>query len=272
MGARQSIPSSPLNADTAISRTTGVVRGGSTDASSPTSSAAALASARARVGDGYYDGPDTLPSDVATFVDPDVGDVAAVAVPSERVQWRRGELLGVGATSRVYLALNLKDGKLMAAKQIAVGALSSLGGDASVLTNIEREVSIASRLKHPNVVSYYCAQREDVDGEDCLVVFQELVNGGSLTSLLHRFGAFEEPLVRLYTKQVLTGVAYLHAHAVCHRDIKGSNILLDSAGVAKLVDFGASRDLGDAIDRRAPASLRGTPVFMAPEVRRRRPA
>ena len=86
----------------------------------------------------------------------------------------------------------------------------------------------------------------------------------SLTSSCSRFGHLNETIVRIYTKQILTGLAFLHAHGVVHRDVKGANILVDRSGEAKLADFGASRYLGKQGDPAAQGaqSLRGTPAFM----------
>ena len=71
-----------------------------------------------------------------------------------------------------------------------------------------------------------------------------------------------------YTQQILDGLHYLHSYRIVHRDIKGANILIDSTGVIKLADFGASKQVADLMYRgNGHVSLRGTPFWMAPEVR-----
>ena len=64
--------------------------------------------------------------------------------------------------------------------------------------------------------------------------------------------------------EILEGLEYLHANNVVHRDIKASNILLDSNGVCKLADFGSSKKIYESIGN--SRSLCGTPYYMAPEV------
>ena len=61
--------------------------------------------------------------------------------------------------------------------------------------------------------------------------------------MLKQFGAFGEPVVQRYTFQILRGLNYLHSKGFIHRDIKGANVLVSEAGVAKLADFGCSKQL-----------------------------
>jgi len=73
-----------------------------------------------------------------------------------------------------------------------------------------------------------------------LNIFLEYV-GGSISSLLDKYGGLCENLVRVYTKQILLGLEYLHVHGVVHRDIKGANVLVDNKGICKLADFGSAK-------------------------------
>ena len=81
---------------------------------------------------------------------------------------------------------------------------------------------------------------------------------GSLEHMLKRHGIFPETLVRVYVKQLLEGLNYLHEQGVIHRDIKCANILLSTTGSVKLADFGVSAQLSDV---REQSDMSGTPYW-----------
>ena len=66
----------------------------------------------------------------------------------------------------------------------------------------------------------------------------EWVAGGSLLSVLQKFGRLSPSLVRMYGRQLFQGLAYLHSNAIVHQDIKPANVLVDRDGIVKLADFG----------------------------------
>ena len=82
-----------------------------------------------------------------------------------------------------------------------------------------------------------------------LNIFLEYVPGGSISTLLKNYGAFEESLVKNWVKQILTGLNYLHERGIIHRDIKGANILVDNRGGIKISDFGISKKMEDGESR-----------------------
>ena len=137
----------------------------------------------------------------------------------------------------------------------------------SVLDEFQREIDVMKTLNHPNIVRYLGAE---CDGsQHTLNIFQEWVPGGSVSSLLKRFGPFSIDIIKTYVQQILRGLAYLHSHGIIHRDIKGGNILVSNDGSVKLADFGASKKieaLGSESGDRMEMTMRGTPYFMAPEV------
>lgn len=123
--------------------------------------------------------------------------------------------------------------------------------------------------------------------DDHLNIFLEYVPGGSVTSLLRNYGAFEEPLVRNWVRQILLGLNYLHQRDIIHRDIKGANMLVDNKGGIKISDFGISKKVEDSAsphpamlaasspwfpldlmpgNRVHRPSLQGSVFWMAPEV------
>ena len=86
---------------------------------------------------------------------------------------------------------------------------------------------------------------ETVRTTDHLYIVLELMGNGSLASIVKKFGRFPEALVATYTRQILEGLDWLHSHGVCHRDIKGANVLIAREGEVKLADLGVARKLGD---------------------------
>lgn len=82
-------------------------------------------------------------------------------------------------------------------------------------------------------------------------------------------GALSENVVINYTKQLLTGLEYLHSHEVIHRDLKAANVLVDRNGVCKLADFGTAKSVHELNGQ--SNTLTGTLNWMAPEVIQQQP-
>ncbi|XVE81555.1 hypothetical protein DITRI_Ditri15bG0074200 [Diplodiscus trichospermus] len=178
------------------------------------------------------------------------------------IWWRKGELIGCGAFGRVYMGMNLDSGELLAVKQVLIAANASKEKTQAHIRELEEEVKLLKNLSHPNIVRYLGTARED----DSLNILLEFVPGGSISSLLGKFGSFPESVVRTYTKQLLLGLEYLHKNRIVHRDIKGANILVDNKGCIKLADFGASKKVVELATINGAKSMKGTAYWMAPEV------
>ncbi|MCO5571552.1 hypothetical protein L7F22_025295 [Adiantum nelumboides] len=183
---------------------------------------------------------------------------------TKNFEWKRGELLGEGAYGKVFCGLNQSTGELMAVKQLKFHNMNNDEEKAFNMACLEREISLYKEMRHKHIVSYIDMDKDEEAGY--LYIFLEYVSGGSIQSMLERFGPFSEPLVRVYTRQLLLGLEYLHKNRIVHRDIKGGNVLVDSDGVVKLADFGASKAFHEATVTDACKSIRGSVFWMAPEV------
>ncbi|NXO11940.1 M3K19 kinase, partial [Oriolus oriolus] len=180
------------------------------------------------------------------------------------IMWTRGEVLGKGAYGTVYCGLT-SQGQLIAVKQVVLDTSDQLTTEKEY-QKFHEEVDLLKTLKHVNIVTYLGTCLED----NVLSIFMEFVPGGSISSILNRFGPLPEVVLCKYTKQILQGVAYLHDNCVVHRDIKGNNVMLMPNGVIKLIDFGCARRLAWAslsgTRSELLRSVHGTPYWMAPEV------
>eukprot|EP01012_Entosiphon_sulcatum_P030961 TRINITY_DN3856_c0_g1_i1.p1 TRINITY_DN3856_c0_g1~~TRINITY_DN3856_c0_g1_i1.p1 ORF type:complete len:529 (-),score=95.77 TRINITY_DN3856_c0_g1_i1:177-1763(-) len=176
--------------------------------------------------------------------------------------WKKGNVLGKGSFGCVYLGL-LKGGKFVAVKQVEFGNQSQDADD--MLSTFQHELNLMKRLRHRNIVRYLGSEYSH--SENVLNIFIEYVPGGSLASISQKFKSLDMETTRVYTRQILEGLAYLHENEIIHRDIKGDNILVDDNGIIKLADFGCSKKL-DALCSKTHGcnTMVGTAYWMAPEV------
>ena len=131
----------------------------------------------------------------------------------------------------------------------------------AAMRELVEEVSTMIKLEHPHIVRYLGMWREPKSTTVNIVL--EYVPGGSMLTVLEKFGVLKEPLARSYTRQSLWGLAYLHEQGIVHRDIKPANLLVDHQGSVKLADFGALKKLSSgATMTQDGGSIRGTPVYM----------
>ncbi|KAM7513809.1 hypothetical protein LguiA_003392 [Lonicera macranthoides] len=171
-------------------------------------------------------------------------------------KWKKGRLLGRGTFGHVYLGFNSESGQMCAIKEVRVADDQS---SKECLKQLNQEITLLSQLSHPNIVQYYGSEL----AEDTLSVYLEYVSGGSIHKLLQEYGSFREPVMQNYTRQILSGLAYLHGRNTVHRDIKGANILVDPNGEIKLADFGMAKHITACSSM---LSFKGSPYWMAPEV------
>ena len=176
-------------------------------------------------------------------------------------RYRIGRELGRGGMARVYLARDLKHNRDVAIKVIRPELSASLGHDRFL-----REIGIAARLRHPNIVPLYDSGEVD----RVLYFVMPYEDGASLRERLADAGALSMPDALNVLRDVARALAYAHEHGVVHRDIKPDNVML-SGGAAVVTDFGIAKAVSAALtDVSGPTltqsgSAIGTPAYMAPE-------
>jgi serine/threonine-protein kinase len=169
--------------------------------------------------------------------------------------------LGRGGMARVYLAYDSRHDRRVAVKVIRHEIASSLGHDRFL-----REIGIAARLRHPNVMPLY--DSGDVDGLLYFVMPYE--EGNSLRARLDRDGNLGIAEAVSILRDVARALACAHEQGVVHRDIKPDNVLL-SGDAAVVTDFGIAKALTIAATETGTGSFTqagtviGTPAYMSPE-------
>jgi len=171
-----------------------------------------------------------------------------------------GRELGRGGMARVYLARDEKHGRDVAIKVIRPELSASLGHERFL-----REIEIAARLRHPNIVPLYDSGQ--VDGTLYFVMPYE--EGVSLRERLAR-GPLAIVDALSVLRDVARALAYAHEHGVVHRDVKPDNVML-SGGSAVVTDFGIAKAVSAALTDSGGSTLTqsgsaiGTPAYMSPE-------
>lgn len=100
-----------------------------------------------------------------------------------------------------------------------------------------KEAKILSEVHHPHIVNVL----EVFEENDTAYIAMEYISGCSLKYMMDREGILPEPKVLRYVRQIGEALQFVHEKNILHLDIKPSNILIDSSGKARLIDFGVSK-------------------------------
>lgn len=160
--------------------------------------------------------------------------------------------LGAGNGGVVMKVKHRSSGLIMARKLI------HLEVKPAIKKQIIRELKVLHECNFAHIVGFYGAFYSDGEISICM----EYMDGGSLDLILKKAGRIPESILGTITSAVLKGLSYLRdKHAIMHRDVKPSNILVNSAGEIKICDFGVSGQLIDSMAN----SFVGTRSYMSPE-------
>lgn len=163
------------------------------------------------------------------------------------------KVIGSGGFATVYLGYHTKTQEKYAIKVID----RNIAKQMDIITYVENELRIFSRLNHPNIVKVYDIIYTD---ESIWIVMEYMANGD-----LHKFiddNIFfnQSDQIRMCL-EILEALSYIHQRGISHRDIKPANIMFDKEMHAKLIDFGFSRENSNHLK-----TCCGTAMLMAPEV------
>ena len=83
------------------------------------------------------------------------------------------------------------------------------------------EILVLEKLEHENIVKY----KGNEIIHNALYIYMEYIAGGSLSEIISKYGKIDESLIRIFLRQILKGLIYLHSNSIIHMDLKCSNIL-----------------------------------------------
>lgn len=137
----------------------------------------------------------------------------------------------------------------------------------SPLELIKEEIAIMKKLNHPNLVQLI--EVLDDPTEDSLYMVMEMCKKGVVMridlDLESQADPYSEDVCRLYFRDLILGIEYLHAQGIVHRDIKPDNCLINHEDILKVVDFGVS-EMFEKNSEMLTAKSAGSPAFLPPEL------
>ncbi|HYN21579.1 MAG TPA: serine/threonine-protein kinase [Thermoanaerobaculia bacterium] len=165
--------------------------------------------------------------------------------------------LARGGFATVFLAKDARHDREVAIKVLHPELSASIGAD-----RFEREIKLAAKLQHPNILGLY----DSGSADGLLYYVMPFIKGESLRDRLDREGQLPIDDAVQVTLEVAEALGYAHAAGIVHRDIKPENVLI-SAGHALVADFGIARaaSKGGAQKLTQTGMAVGTPVYMSPE-------
>ena len=167
------------------------------------------------------------------------------------------EVIGRGGSSVVWRAY---DAELE--RQIAVKVLAhNVASDPSLRKRFHREARHVASLIHPNIATVYDF---GTDGDRSFIVM-EYVGGQSLRHILKSSGSVPVAGTASAAVDALSALGHAHDRGIIHRDVKPGNILVTTAGVVKVVDFGVAKSLNETTEFTVLGSFIGTARYAAPE-------
>jgi len=166
------------------------------------------------------------------------------------------EKTGEGAFGEIFRAWDSRLDREVALKLLRAPADSAFSAKTSSI----EEGRLIARVRHPNVLIVYGAER--IDGRTG--IWTEFIEGRTLKAVLAEDGPLSPDDVLAIGIDLCRALAAVHDAGLLHRDIKAQNVMRETGGRIVLMDFGTGHDLGTAPT--GAGDLSGTPLYLAPEV------
>ncbi len=169
--------------------------------------------------------------------------------------------IGTGGMGQVFLAEHAAMRRRVAIKVLP----APVAEDPIARERFHREARSAAALDHPNIIRVFDMNREG----RLLYLVMEYSEGITLLALVSKGGRLSVAAAADYARQVAVGLQHAHEGGMVHRDIKPNNLLVDRAGVVRILDLGLVRSLADADSKLTSQiganSILGTADYLAPE-------
>jgi len=180
--------------------------------------------------------------------------------------------LGAGGMGVVYKAVDSRLGRTAAIKILSSGVMN-----AERERRFVQEAKAASSLNHPNIVTIYDIDTQEIDDKPVQYIAMEYVAGETLDHLIGKKGLRIRDVLK-YAVQIADALAAAHAAGIVHRDLKPSNVIVSPQGVVKILDFGLAKLTesnpadayaetmhGDGAPLTEEGTILGTVAYMSPE-------
>lgn len=185
-------------------------------------------------------------------------EVAKVLLGSRLSHFHLEELIGGGGMGAVFRA---RDERLD--RTVAIKVIPFIGDDPDMQRRFRNEAQAAARLDHPNIARVF-----DVGmSEGWRYIVFEYIQGTNIRDLIERDGVLSIDDAVFYTRQIAEALHHASGRGVVHRDVKPSNVLVNTEGETKLVDMGLARSdqLELSGDMTASGVTLGTFDYISPE-------
>ena len=188
--------------------------------------------------------------------------VPLLGAPGTECKYYKKKLIGNGSYGEAWLVDRVSDHAVFVAKIMDLGKMSARDKQYAY-----SEIKCLAACDHPNIIRYM----EDAEDENSLTIVMEFADAGDLDRQIKSRNSdnkkyFQEHEALFLFLQIALAMHHIHSHKMLHRDIKGANVMLNSAGLVKLGDFGFSHQYSDTVSAGVASTFLGTPYYLAPEL------